>query len=126
MKDTKPTTYLKAGSTGLGSFFVKNICINDEGNTAIECTDKKRKIFKGVNSSEEQITLSGDEIYDLVKRCYFEYKKTESHKEFEEWLNEQEELSPASTLPVMQSILCGKKEFLNRVISLTHIPSDIN
>jgi hypothetical protein len=123
MKEVKPTQYLKSGSTGLGSFFVKNVCVNDKGNTSIECTDKKRKIFKGINSNEEQITLTGDEIYDLVIRCYNEYKKTDSHKEFEDWLNEKELLSPASSIPVIKSILCGKKEFINRVISLTYIDS---
>ncbi len=123
MKEIKPTKYLKSGSTGLGSFFVENVCINDKGNTSIECTDKKRKIFKGINSNEEQITLTGDEIYDLVIRCYYEYKKTDSHKEFEDWLEEKELLSPSSSMPVIKSILCGKKEFINRVISLTHIDS---
>lgn len=123
MKEINPTNYLKSGSTGLGSFFVKNVCINDKGNTSIECTDKKRKIFKGINSNEEQITLTGDEIYDLVIRCYNEYKKTDSHKEFEDWLDEKELLSPASSIPVIKSILCGKKEFINRVISLTYIDS---
>jgi hypothetical protein len=123
MKEAKPTQYLKSGSTGLGSFFVKNVCVNDKGNTSIECTDKKRKIFKGINSNEEQITLTGDEIYDLVIRCYYEYKKTDSHKEFEDWLDEKELLSPASSIPIIKSILCGKKEFLDRVISLTHIDS---
>ena len=123
MKDVKPTSYLKAGSTGLGSFFVKNVCINDKGNTSIECTDKKRKIFKGVNSNEEQITLTGDELYDLVIRCYTEYKRTDSHKEFEEWLKDQETLSPTSTMPLLESIICGKKEFINRVVSLTYLDS---
>jgi hypothetical protein len=123
MKDVKPTNYLKAGSTGLGSFFVKNVCINDKGNTSIECTDKKRKIFKGINSKEEQITLTGDELYDLVIRCYTEYKRTEPHKEFEEWLKDQETLCPSSTMPILESILCGKKEFINRVVSLTYLDS---
>ncbi len=123
MKDVKPTNYLKAGSTGLGSFFVKNVCVNDKGNTSIECTDKKRKIFKGINSNEEQITITGDELYDLVIRCYNEYKRTDSHKEFEEWLQEQETLYPCSTMPLLESIFCGKKEFINRVVSLTYLDS---
>jgi hypothetical protein len=108
MKDTKPV--LEEIDPGL--FFIKNICINEDGNVLIKCTDKKRKIFKLINKYKKEINLTGDEIYDLFIRCYYGYKN-------EEHINDENEYLMFQALYKKYK----KKEFLDRVISLTHIDS---
>lgn len=105
MKHTKPI--LEEIDPGL--FFIKNICVNNEGDIAIECIDKKRKIFKLINKHKKQITLTGGELYDLFIRCYYDYKNEENINGENEYLIYQAQYK--------------KKEFINRVVSLTYLDS---
>ncbi len=105
MKDIKPN--LEEIDPGL--FFIKNICTDKDGNVAIKCYDKRRKLFGLINKYKKEIILTGYDIFDLFIRCYYDYK-------YEDHINgENEHL-------VFQSQY-KMKEFINRVVSLTYFDS---
>ena len=50
----------------IASWFVDNICKNEEGKITIQCTDRKRKTFKYIDEEDNLQTIKGDEIEMLL------------------------------------------------------------
>jgi hypothetical protein len=50
----------------IASWFVDNICRNEEGKITLQCTDRKRKTFKYIDEDDNLQTIKGDEIEMLL------------------------------------------------------------
>ena len=61
---------MKLGGGGYCRWFLKHVAVNEKGNITIECTDKNRKIFKYIDEGDKLVTKDGEEIVDLIKKCY--------------------------------------------------------
>jgi len=60
---------LKSGGGGYCRWFLKHVAVNEKGNITIECTDKKRKVFKYIDEGDKLITKDGEEIAELIRVC---------------------------------------------------------
>lgn len=60
---------LKSGGGGYCRWFLKHVAVNEKGNITIECTDKKRKVFKYIDEGDKLVTKDGEEIAELIRVC---------------------------------------------------------
>jgi len=74
------TTFTKElviqGAYGLAKWFVKEVCVNEKGEIAIQCTDTSRLTFKYIDKNDELTKISGGEILEMIKEVIPSFKKT--------------------------------------------------
>jgi len=68
------------GATGLGSWFVKNVCTNENNKVCIQCTDKYRYIFKYIDENNKLNTIDGEDIRALLLHGLQDFQNTEEYE----------------------------------------------
>lgn len=75
--------YLEGGGWGIAKWFVKYVCTNEDGKVCIECTDKKRKVFKYIDENDILSTKTKEDLISLMNSCRPEFTdKSEHYKTF--------------------------------------------
>jgi hypothetical protein len=110
--------YLLKGGEGLAIWFVDNVCKNSEGRTCIQCTDKKRKIFKYINDDDKLEIKSEDEIYNLMSYCRSKFaQESEYYNEFKILCDK---LEYPDLFNIRNSFVEFREPFMNKLIELTY------
>ena len=61
--------FVLQGSFGLAKWFIKKVCVNENNEIAIECTDTNRMIFRYIDINGKLTKITGKEIFSIIKEC---------------------------------------------------------
>ena len=61
--------YLERGGVGIAKWFLKYVCTNEDGKVCIECTDKKRKVFKYIDENDILLTKTKEDLITFIESC---------------------------------------------------------
>jgi hypothetical protein len=119
--NTCDINFIKQGELGLGRWFMKYGCRNENDEICIQCTDKNRGIFKYINKDDETKQITTKYLQAFMFKCLNDYIKTDNYKEIENNINEYCKLIlDFSTAAVSLSFLNPQRRFINYVIAETY------
>ncbi len=118
MNRTCTPDYLLKGGEGLAIWFVDNVCKNNEGRTCIQCTDKKRKIFKYINDDDKLEIKTEEEIFSLMNECKARFSR--ESKNYKEFLNLADKFDYEESYRIYGTYVEYQEPFINKLIELTY------
>ena len=110
--------YLEQGGFGIAKWFLKYVCTNEDGKVCIECTDKKRKVFKYIDENDILLTKTKEDLISLMNSCKPEIVDKSDH--YKEFIIKGEQ--PGNGLSYINRFLSinYSKPFINTLARLTH------
>jgi hypothetical protein len=66
---TFTSEFVLEGHSGLAHWFIKKVCVNENNEIAIECTDTNRMIFRYIDINGKLTKITGKEIFSIIKEC---------------------------------------------------------
>ncbi len=98
MVNTLTTDLMSEGAYGLAKWFIKKVCVNENNEIAIECTDPSRMVFKYIDINDKITKITGEEILCLIKDCIPSLKQTDTFKKIYQKSMDEYGISNLSTL----------------------------
>jgi hypothetical protein len=124
IKDNCGPSYITRGQIGMVEWFTDHVCRNENYEITLECTDKKRKIFRYIDKDDCPRQIKGEQIIFDIREIIPEFMESDYYKQAR--LEAEEEYKNNKTDYINKRIndFCKPgKVFIDNLVEKTHIES---
>lgn len=124
IKDNCGPGYITRGQLGLVDWFTDHVCRNENYELTLECTDKKRKIFRYIDKDDCPRQINGEQIMFDIREIIPEFMESDYYKQA--LLEAEEEYKNNKTDYINKRIKDFRnpgKVFIDNLVEKTHIQS---
>jgi hypothetical protein len=124
IKDNCGPGYITRGQLGLVDWFTDHVCRNENYELTLECTDKKRKIFRYIDRDDCPRQINGEQIMFDIREIIPEFMESDYYKQA--LFEAEEEYKNNKTDYINKRIKDFRnpgKVFIDNLVEKTHIQS---